>query len=134
MEGVSGEVVVPTIDQICGVNRRMIESFGGRFLPPTNFQKQGSLESILAMVSSPLLAEDPYPTLKEKACAIAYQIITRHVFVDGNHRTAMHMAWEFLQGNGVGVTLEPSINDLPVAIANGEAGYGELLRWLHDHQ
>ena len=134
MEGFSGEVAFPTIDQVCGVNRRMIESFGGRFISPNNLQNQGALEYILAIISFPLYGEDRYPTLKEKACAIAHQIITRHVFVDGNKRTAMHMAWEFLRGNGVAVTLEPSINDLAVAIASGEAGYGELLEWLHDHQ
>jgi death on curing protein len=32
---------------------------------------------------------DPYPTLAEKAAVYAFNIITRHVFVDGNKRTGM---------------------------------------------
>ncbi len=54
MEGFGGEVAYPTVEQMCDVNRRMIESFGGRFVSPYNLHNQGALEYILAAVSLPL--------------------------------------------------------------------------------
>ena len=134
MGGLSEEVAFHTLEQICDVNRRMIESSGGRFVPPHNLHNQGALEYILAAVSTPLYGEFRYPSLKEKAAAIAYHIITRHIFVDGNKRTAIQTAWEFLESNRVRMVLEPTISDLAVAIASGEADYGQLLQWLHEHQ
>lgn len=134
MEGFGRQVVYPTVEQICEVNRRMIDSFGGRFVPPDNFQNRGSLEYIIVAIESPLFGQDIYPTLKQKAAAIAYQIISRHVFIDGNKRTAVHTAWEFLQSNEIPLYLDPTIVDLAVAVAQGSAGYGELLEWLHSHQ
>jgi death-on-curing protein len=75
-----------------------------------------------------------YPTLKQKANAIAYQIISRHVFHDGNKRTAIHIAWEFLRSNGTSLFLNSSIIELSVAISAGESSQEELLEWLHEHQ
>ena len=134
MGGPSEQVADHTLEQICDVNRRMIESSGGRFVLPYNLHRQGALEYILAAVSLPLYGEFRHPSLKEKAAAIAYHSITRHVFFDGNKRTAIHTAWEFLKSNRIALLLEPTINELAVAIASGEAGYGALLRWLHEHQ
>lgn len=112
----------------------MIDSFGGLFISPYNLQNQASLEYILAAVSLPLFGRDRYPTLKEKAAAIASQIILRHVFVDGNKGTAVHIAYEFLRGNGVRLFLDPTVVDLAVDMASGAADYGDLLQWLHRHQ
>jgi len=134
MEGSSREIVYPTIDQICNINRRMIDSFGGSFSNPDNLHNLGALEYILVAVISRIYGQDLFPTLKEKAAAIAYQIISRHVFYDGNKRTAIHIAWEFLHSNGVHVVLEESIVDLAEAIAGDTATYEQLFQWLHGHQ
>ena len=134
MEDFGGEVVYPTVEQICEVNRRMIEEFGGFFLPPVNLNNLGALEYILAAIALPVYGHTLYPALKEKAAAIAHQIISRHVFRDGNKRTAAHVAWAFLRSNGIRVFLEPTIVQLTEAVARGDAGYDELLQWLHGHQ
>lgn len=134
MEDFSGEVVYPTIEQICEVNRRMIEEFDGFFLPPDNLNNLNALEYILAAITFPVYGHTLYPALKEKAAAIAHQIISRHVFQDGNKRTAVHVAWGFLRSNRIRVFLEPTIVQLTEAIARGDAGYDELLQWLHGHQ
>ena len=134
MEGFGPEVNYPTLLQICDINRRMIDSFGGLFVPPDNLQNQGSLEYILATVSTRFYGVEPYPTVKEKAAAIANQVIGSHTFWDGNKRTGVHLAWEFLHSNGVPLYLESSIVDLAVGIAEGNSGYEQLLVWLHSHQ
>lgn len=132
MEDSGGEIVYPTVEQVCEVNRRMIEEFGGLFVPPSNLLNLNALEYILDVVKSSLFGM--YPTLKEKATALTYHIISRHVFNDGNKRTGTHIAWEFLHANGVNLFLEPSIVELTLTIAKDEATQEELLRWLHEHQ
>jgi death-on-curing protein len=135
MEGFSGEIVYLSLDQICDVNRRMIDAFGGYFEGSDNLRNRESLEYILILVSSfALFGENLYMTLKEKAAAIAHHIISRHIFHDGNKRTGIHAAWEFLHANGVALNLDPTIADLAEAIADSTASYDDLLEWLHDHQ
>lgn len=132
MEDSSGEIAYPTVEQVCEVNRRMIEEFGGLFVPPNNLLNLNALEYILDVVRSSVF--DMYPTFKEKAAALAHHIISRHVFNDGNKRTGSHIAWEFLRANGVNLFLEPSIVELTVAIAEKEAAQEQFLEWLHKHQ
>ena len=132
MEDSGGEVVYPTVEQICEVNRRMIEEFGGLFIPPNNLLNLNALEYVLDVARFPLFGI--YPTLKEKAAAITYHIISRHVFQDGNKRTASTIACEFLRANGINLFIEPSIVELTVAIAKKESTQEELLQWLHQHQ
>jgi death-on-curing protein len=134
MEDFGREVVYPTVEQICEVNRRMIEEFGGLFIPPDNLFNLGALEYALDAIKSCVFGHTMYPTLKQKANAIAYQIISRHVFHDGNKRTAIHIAWEFLRSNGTSLFLNSSIIELSVAISAGESSQEELLEWLHEHQ
>lgn len=132
MEDSGGEIVYPTVEQICEVNRRMIEEFGGLFIPPNNLLNLDALEYILEVVESSLFGT--YRTLKEKAAAITYHIISRHIFHDGNKRTGSHIAWELLRANGINLVIEPSVVELTVAIAKKEATQEEFLQWLHEHQ
>lgn len=134
MEDPGREVVYPTVEQVCDVNRRMIKQFGGLFVTTDNLLNPDALEYVLDSVKSSVYGHSIHHSLKEKASAIAYQIISRHVFWDGNKRTAIHIAWEFLHSNSVNLYLDPSIVELSVAIAAGESSQSELLRWLYDHQ
>ena len=77
---------------------------------------------------------DLFPTVKEKAAALAFNIIRRHVFIDGNKRTGVHVAWEFLQINGHPVQLESDIADIAEGVAKGSLEFADLLSWLHAHQ
>lgn len=134
MERIGGEVVYPTPEQIYEVDRRMIETYGGRFVPPHNLSNTQALEYALDAISSSVFSVELYPTLKEKAAALAFHIISRHVFMDGNKRTGIHISWEFLQGNGVKVALDETVIDLAVDVARGDRGFTDLLSWLHAHQ
>jgi death-on-curing protein len=134
MESLGGEVAYPTPEQIYEVNRRMIETYGGRFDPPHNLSNASALEYILEALCSSVFFVELYPTLKEKAAALAFHIITRHVFMDGNKRTGIHISWEFLHANGVEVVLDESIIGLAEDVARGTRDFHDLLGWLHDHQ
>jgi len=132
MEEFGAEIAYPTIELICEINRRMILESDGLFVPPDNLLNRGSLEYILYTIEFPFY--DTYTTPKEKAAGIAYYIITRHVFHDGNKRTAIQTAREFLIQNNFKLFLDTSIEDLALEIAQNRATEDQLLRWLHEHQ
>jgi death-on-curing protein len=134
MEAAGRSIAYPTLKQIVDVNRQMINTSGGSFLEPDNFTNRGSLEYILAAVSASLFGHEIFPSIKDKASAIAFEIISAHVFRDGNKRTGVHVAWEFLAANRIDLRLDETIVDLTVRVADGEADRGDLLRWLHAHQ
>jgi death-on-curing protein len=135
MERAGGEIKYPTFDQICDVNRRMIEQSGGIHIPPNNLRNRNSLEYILDAIKYEIFGDQLFLTLEEKAAALAYGIIRSHVFVDGNKRTALHIAWEFLASNGVEVDLhDESIINLVVRVAEGNSDREELTRWFETHK
>ena len=134
MEADVGDVAYPSLEQIVAVNRQMIRLSGGRFSPPDNLINRSSLEYVLRAIAYPLYGQQLYPSLKEKAAALAYRIINRHVFSDGNKRTAVHIALEFLGANGIGILLDFSIAYVARDVASGELAEQDLLDWLHGHQ
>ncbi len=132
--GESGqEIEYFSLEDVCRINRRIIEKFGGLFVPPLNLNNRGALEYIMAVVSTPQVELGLYPTLTEKAAALAYHIISRHVFLDGNKRTGIFVAWEFLRINGLDIRLDSSVEDLVVNVASGRAGVRELEVWLRSN-
>ena len=62
-----------------------------------------------------------YPTLSQKAAVYAHHIITGHIFLDGNKRTALNCAILFLEFNGciLSLDIEDSIIELGFKIADG---------------
>ena len=134
MEEPSPEIAYPTIEQVIDVNRRMIKTSGGSFAPPENLRNRNSLEYILDAINRPILGEYLFLSLKEKAAALAYETISSHVFFDGNKRTGIHIAWEFLRSNAVPVYLDPTVEDIAIELASGVASRDDFLGWLHNHQ
>ncbi len=133
MEVPSSKVVYPTLAQIVHVNRRMIETSGGYFSPPDNFLHRDSLEYVLDAIQKPVFGRFIFSTLTEKASALAYTIIDGHVFFDGNKRTGIHMAWEFLQSNGVNLYLDSTIEEVAIGVATGTTPREQLCSWLCEH-
>lgn len=74
-----------------------------------------------------------YPTLEEKACALAYAIIHSHVFLDGNKRTGTDVLYQMLELNGR--TLEVTHEDLVAtikAIAAGSLSFEGFVDWVRE--
>lgn len=134
MEEFGPEIAYPTVRQVIETNRRMIETFGGSFSPPDNCRNRFSLEYILEAIQSPVYGHELFPTLKEKAAALAHEIIASHVFIDGCKRTATAVAHQFLLINGVPVFYDHTLEDMAVAMAQGNATREDFLEWLHHHQ
>ena len=75
-----------------------------------------------------------YPTLAEKASALAFSLITNHPFLDGNKRVG-HAAMEtflFLNGFEIHASVEEQ-EQIILQAASGQFGRDELTAWLRVH-
>ena len=134
MEELGRQVRVPSVARIVRVNQDAIRLYGGQYVGVDNLRSRESLENTLFLIGNEVFGVDQFPTLMEKAAALGECIIARHVFWDGNKRTGVYATWMFLKANDVIVNLDASVEDLAVDIASGNAGFDELLDWLHQHQ
>ena len=88
----------------------------------------------LDAIRGAVFAVDRYPSLEEKACALAYAIVASHVFVDGNHRTANEVLYLVLELNGR--TLLISDDDMIAvlqAVGDGTMNFAEFVDAIRPH-
>ncbi len=72
--------------------------------------------------------------LPRLAASYAFGIARNHPFVDGNKRTAMVVAFAFLESNGYEVIASQEDAYFTfLAVASGETTEEELARWLEEH-
>jgi len=121
-------VIFLTISDICEINREWIERYGGRYVAlDNNLCNRSSLEYVLSAIQYPIFGIERYPSLVEKAAALAWWIIEGHVFNDGNKRTGMQAAIEFVEINdGVHLFTYEAIISIALGIATRDIGLGDL--------
>jgi death on curing protein len=113
------------------INRRMIETVGGNFVPPDNLLKPSSLDYLVEIVSSDMFGKPLYPEVGDKAGVYCFNIIANHIFQDGNKRTGLESALLFLELNGF--TLRASDDDLitfATDVAMGKFSLEETQQWF----
>jgi death on curing protein len=121
-------VIFLTLEDVCKINREWILLYGGRYVAENNnFCNTSSLEYILDIIQHPIYGIDKYPSLIEKASALAWWIIEGHIFNDGNKRTGMQAAIELLEMNGFKTHFDAdSVVEIAVQIASGKISVDEL--------
>lgn len=81
----------------------------------------GLLESAVARPATSVGGRDAYPTLVEKAAALAHSAVRNHALVDGNKRLGLMLLIVFLGVNGARSTAtNDEAHDLIMAIADGK--------------
>lgn len=133
MERTGWNVKYLTEDLICDINKRMIERYGGKpySLADRNQANRSSLLYILEAIQYPIFGQHMYPTLVEKAAALGWTIIAKHVFHDGCKRTGMMAVWEFLEVNGLVMQWNvDEVKQIAEAVAKGKATYDDFRSWL----
>jgi death-on-curing protein len=126
-----GTCKILTLAEIREINRLLIAEFGGiYFAGDHNQQNPGSLEHVLEQIQGPLFGHDAYPSLLEKAAALAWRINTSHVFHDGNKRTAMESCRAFLHLNGYQMRMGSEVTSMALAIAAHEVTFEAFVEWL----
>lgn len=125
-----------TKQEICFLNRKNIDRFGGNFVPPLNILNGHSLEYLVEIVSSEMFGEPLYPTIVDKAGLYCYSIISNHVFSDGNKRTGLDSCILFLELNGYklseSVTNEILTNFI-IDVASSKHTLQSVQGWLKEY-
>ena len=116
--------------EVLELHRRLVEETGGSH----GVRDLGMLESAVAQPMGSFSGQDLYPSVVEKAAALAYSLALNHPFVDGNKRTS-HAAMEvFLVLNGH--EIDASVDEQEsfwLALAAGQRSRADLVAWLRDH-
>ena len=117
------------IFQLLELHERLIAESGG----VSGVRDFGALESALAQPEMTFDGAELYPTVIEKAGALAFSLCMNHPFVDGNKRAA-HAAMEiFLVLNDceINATVDEQ-EKLFLDLASGKVSREDLVRWLQE--
>ena len=116
-----------TVDEVVELHELVVARSGGG----SGVREIGGIESAVAQPQMTFGGADLYPSIAEKAAAIAFSLVMNHPFVDGNKRIG-HAAMEtFLMLNGYHV--EARVDDQEQMFLNVAAGLvkqSELVEWL----
>ncbi len=119
-----------TLAEVLELHRRLVDETGGSH----GVRDLGMLESAVAQPLGSFGGQDFYPSVVEKAAALAYSLALNHPFIDGNKR-ASHAAMEvFLVLNGH--EIHASVDEQEsfwLALAAGQRSRAELVAWVQDH-
>ena len=89
-----------TGDEIKRLNFRTVSRHGGHYVPPDNLLHPDALAYLVDTVDAELFGEPMYPTVADRASLYLFNIISNHVFHDGNKRTGLAASLAFLIRNG----------------------------------
>lgn len=81
------------------INEKTILRHGGNYVPPENILHAAPLEYFLEAIDGEIFINKLYPSIPEKAAYYMFQIVTGHIFQDGNKRTGLEAALLFLKLN-----------------------------------
>lgn len=133
MEKTSRNVRYLDYQEIVDVNRRIVLQTGG--FTAGQVVNVDSIHYLVEIVQAKFGDEDFYPSLAEKAALYAYNIITRHIFSDGNKRTGMICAFWFLRLNGCSIResiSDEGIVEFALKIANGIIDLQDVVTWFRE--
>jgi len=119
-----------SLGQVLQLHRRIIEESGGTL----GILNLGALESALQQPRMTFGGEYLYPTLAEKAAALAFAIIRSHPFIDGNKRTG-HAAMEvflILNGHEIWASVDDA-EGIILRVVSGEMSREQFTGWIDVH-
>lgn len=116
-----------TIAEVLETYRQIMSQAGGAL----GIRDFAALDSALAQPQMTFGGEELYPSLIEKASALAFSLIQNHPFLDGNKRTG-HAALEaflYLNGHELDAPVDEQ-EQVILRIAAGEWTRNQLTDWL----
>jgi death-on-curing protein len=119
-----------TLGEVLALHRRILAESGGT----AGVRDLGAIASAVSQPKVSVGGQDAYPTLVEKAAALAYSLIRNHGFLDGNKRIA-HAAMEvFLVMNDMEISASVSEQErFMLFLAAGDISRESLADWLRSN-
>lgn len=119
-----------SLAEVLRLHELLLASSGG----PAGIRDLGRVEAALAQPKVTFAGQDLYPTVLEKAAALAFSLIQGHPFVDGNKRTGHAAMSVFLMLNGYELSGDVDAHEhLILGVAAGSVSREELLTWLKSY-
>jgi len=119
-----------SLAQLLRIHDSLLESSGGA----AGIRDLGRLEAAIAQPLARFGEHDLYPTLVEKAAALAFSIIQGHPFIDGNKRAGHAAMAIFLRLNGQEIVATTEDQEaLILGVASGTVSREGMASWLAKH-
>jgi death on curing protein len=125
-----------TKSEIIVINHNQVRLFGGNFVPPNNFLHEENLDYLIEAVQAEMFGAPLYPDIHQKAGVYLFNIISNHIFQDGNKRTGLQAAIIFLLLNRY--TFTPTVDDtlltdFTLGVASADYSLEQVQDWLRAH-
>ena len=119
-----------TLGEVLELYRRIIQQTGGA----SGVRNLAALESAVAQPRMTFEGKDLYPTIEDKAAALAFFIVQNHPYIDGNKRCG-HAAMEtFLVLNGKAMEAPvDEVEKIILEMASGKFSLKHFVDWLAGH-
>jgi death-on-curing protein len=119
-----------TLEEVLELHRLALEQSGGL----GGVRDLGALDSALAQPQMAFGGQELYPTLAEKAAALAFSLVCNHPFVDGNKRVGHAVMETFLVLNGWELVAEVDDQEQVILqLAAGSLKRDEFTAWAQSH-
>ncbi len=120
-----------TKEQVLMLHSQLIEATGGSY----GVRDEGLLDSALESPFQSFSGEEFYLSIQAKAARLCYGLVKNHAMIDGNKRLGAHAMLVFLVLNGYELSYtQKELSDLILEVADGKQGYGNILKWILEHQ
>lgn len=123
-------------DIVIAINHQVIELNGVSGQIAT-IKDANALNALLAFPKKQSFDQELYPSIAAKGTILFVKIIKKHVFADGNKRTAVIALLLFLRKNGFTLNVsQQQLADYTLSIAqtdDNRLDYHEITQWLNAH-
>ncbi len=123
-------MILFTAEEIELLHMQIIDVSGGG----QGVRDRGRIEAAVATQSQAVFGGQVYPSIFDKAAALARGIIGDHPFVDGNKRTGIMSVIVLLERNDVKTKIAgQELEDFAVKIAVENLSVEQISAWLKQH-
>ncbi|MDX2191416.1 MAG: type II toxin-antitoxin system death-on-curing family toxin [Bacteroidota bacterium] len=129
-------MILLTKDQILYLNENNVKKFGGNFMAPHNLLHESALDYLVDIIDKEAFGQVLYPEIYHKAGVYLFNIISNHIFSDGNKRTGLDATILFLYLNGFQLSSKVSndtLTDFILDVASGKYFLEEVQKWIKEN-
>ncbi len=124
-------MIILSKEQVLKLHASLIKATGGS----DGIRDERMLDLALNNPFQSFGGKELYPSIQAKAARLCFGLVKNHAMLDGNKRLGAHTMLVFLALNGYELSYsQKELSDVILALASGDIGEKEILRWIIGHQ
>jgi len=124
-------MIILSKEQVLKLHASLIKATGGS----DGIRDERMLDLALNNPFQSFGGKELYPSIQAKAARLCFGLVRNHAMLDGNKRLGTHVMLVFLALNGYELSYsQKELSDVILALASGDIGEKEILRWIIGHQ